>query len=488
MGPARFAGSSRISGRKSHRESSLRRSEPSTGSKPARSLRGTPLSSHSARFWDPPHGRTNDTARKVGSLRPLSIDYMTLVRSKAAGPPIKIAYIVSRFPLTTETFIARELAAVASDPRVEVSLLSLFPGGTTAVPEDAQPWTGKLITTSPLASVSALALWCFWSPRRLAAALAAVIWDYRKRPRVLPRALVTVFAALAHARVVRRKGISHVHAHFATYPALAAWLIARLTGSTFSFTGHAHDLYIHQAGIARRAREARFVAAISQFNRGFIAALAGTSVRQVIVRYGIHLEKYRLRQPPAAPHPPVVAMVSSFRGYKGHRVLIDALASDPSLRDVQVLLVGDGPLRPEIEQRAASCGVREQLQFLGWVPEVEVRQILLRADALVQPSVIAPSGDTEGLPNTLIEAMALGVPVIGTDVSGVSELIEHGRTGLMVEPGNAAALAHALRDVTTDLVSARQRAIEGRAKVERQHDLRREAGLLVRLFTEASAP
>jgi colanic acid/amylovoran biosynthesis glycosyltransferase len=400
---------------------------------------------------------------------------------------LRIAYLVSRFPLATETFIARELTQVASDCRIHATLLSLFPGDATAAPEDALPWTTNLVTASPASSLFALLMWLCWSPGKLLCVIGAIVWDYRGQPSVLARALVTALAALSHARVVRQNRIAHVHAHFATYPALAAWMIARLTGVTFSFTGHAHDLYIHQMGVARRAQAARFVVAISQFNRGFVAALAGTRVRQVVVRYGLNLDRYQLRARPVARDGPCVAMVSSFRDYKGHRVLVDALACHPGLGELKIILVGDGPLRDEIEQRARALGVLAQLEFRGWVRDVDVRQILLQVDALVQPSIVAASGDTEGLPNTLIEAMALGIPVIGTNVSGVSELIDDGRNGLMVEAGNPAALANALLAVIADPGSAYQRVLEGRKTVERQHDLAVQSGLLVNLFLETGA-
>lgn len=410
--------------------------------------------------------------------------------AEAAGTPraspVPIAYLVSRFPLPTETFVARELTRVASDPRLDVRLFSLFPGSKDAPPEDAKPWVQKLEPGSVRGAMSGLAYWMRSSPGTLITAFAKVIRDYGRRPSVLARALVAAAEAAGHARVVERDGIRHVHAHFATYPALAAWLVGELTGASFSFTAHAHDLYVHQLGIARRARAAKFVVPISQFNRGFIAGIAGTDVTQHVIRCGIDLTKYRPRSSRLAGERSRVVMISSFRAYKGHWVLVDALASDPALNGVTAVLIGDGPLRPEIEAYAAARGVRSQLDFRGWVPEAEVRGLLADADVLVQPSVVEPSGDTEGIPNTLIEAMALEVPVVGTDVTGISELIEDGRDGLLVPAGDVGALAAALRATLEDPAGSRERAIAGRQKVARLHDGVAEAAALADLLAAAA--
>jgi glycosyltransferase involved in cell wall biosynthesis len=400
---------------------------------------------------------------------------------------VVVAYVVSRFPEVTQTWILRELVAVDAAPRVTCELLSLFPPmkRTAVVHPSAESWMPRLRRPSPLHAAAALLWWLLRSPAKLVSSLALVVWGYRLRPALLARALATAAVAAAHARAVQAVPVDHVHAHTATYPLLTAWLCHRLTGVSYSFSAHAHDIYVDQSLLRRRLADAVFAVTISEFNRGFLAAFGGDRTTPVhVVRYGIDLGAYRFR--PRAPRErgPVRALcVASLKDYKGHAVLLEALAAHGrELERVQLDLVGDGPLRELLEQSVRDLGLQDRVRFLGAMPEPEVTALLDRAELFVLPSVIAPDGTTEGLPNALIEALAAGVPVVTTRVSGVPELVQDGQTGLLAEPGDPAGLARALAHVIADPAAALRRAEAGRALVERNHDGRRSAAALVGLF------
>ena len=395
---------------------------------------------------------------------------------------MRVAYLVSRFPVVTETFILRELTAVDRQDGVDVELLSLFPAAVSTVHPAAEPWLERVHRPSARATLESVAWWSARAPGTMARILLAVTRDYLRRPDVLIRALVTVACAAQHARTVQRVGVEHVHAHYATYPALAARTIASLAGTSYSVTPHAHDLFLYQHGLARTLRQARFVVAISQFNRGFLKALGVE--RTPVIRYGIDLSayRYRPRRPPAEGRSRAL-FVSSFRDYKGHSVLVEALAlGGPRMRQMQVILVGEGPLRQSIERLARDRGVAGQLEFAGALSESEVADRLAEVDVLVQPSIVTPEGLTEGIPNTLIEAMASGVPVVSSRVSGIPELVRHGETGLLAEPGDPADLAAAIERVLGDPDAAYERAVAGRTLVEREYEVESVARRLSALF------
>jgi colanic acid/amylovoran biosynthesis glycosyltransferase len=392
-----------------------------------------------------------------------------------------VAYVASRFPEVTETFILRELDAVASDPRIECELLSLFPSSTETVHPAAEPWMPKLRRPRALNAVSAMLWWLVRSPGRFLGIVVRVIGGYYRHPDFLWRALVTVAVAAAHARSLRNDRVDHIHAHFATYPLLTAWICQRLVGIPYSVTPHAHDIFVDQSFLRSRLAPARFVVAISDFNRGFLAAYgAGRTTRVHVIRYGIDLSAYRFR--PRAPQStgPVHALcVASLRDYKGHAVLLRAIAEGPAeLERVHLDLVGEGPLREELERLVRRLGLDGRVSFHGGLPEHEVSAMLDRADMFVLPSVITANGTMEGLPNVLIEALAAGVPAVSTNISGIPELIRDRETGLLAEQGDSADLGRAIAAVLTDPEAARRRAEVGRSLVERNHDLERSAATL----------
>jgi colanic acid/amylovoran biosynthesis glycosyltransferase len=292
--------------------------------------------------------------------------------------------------------------------------------------------------------------------------------------------------AAAHAHRLEREGIEHVHAHFASYPALAAWIAHRLAGVPYSFTPHAHDLFVHQSMLARKAADAAFVVAISDYNRRFLLEHArGRALTIHIVHYGIDPSRFAFRvRPEATEGPPRIACVARLLPYKGHSVLLRAVAgAPPPLAGARLELVGDGPLRAALEAEAAQLGV--DARFHGSVPESGVAEVLAAADLFALPSIIAPDGDMEGIPNALIEAMAAGLPAVSTRQSGVPELIHDGETGYLAEPGDVDGLRDALVRALTEPEPER-RATAGRAVVEAEFDQRRSAGRMVELFTTVS--
>lgn len=407
-----------------------------------------------------------------------------------AGPdshrerPLRVGYVVSRFPSLTETFVLRELDAVAADPRVDVALISLFPPLDATVHPAAEPWIARRHRPSPRQVLAAAAWWVLRRPRRSTAIVVRTVRDHGRRPRVLAKALATSLVATALARHVERERIDHLHAHFAAMPAHAAWTVARLTGVTYSVTAHAHDVFIHRLGLRTRLREAAFVVAISDFHRGLLATLGADARRTPTIRMGIDVDAYDYRpRARAADEPPHVVMVSSFREYKGHRHLIAALTADPALDDVTVELIGSGELEPAVRAQVAAAGLDGRVRFAGPQPEAAVRERLRRADVLVQPSVVARNGDTEGLPTTLVEAAACGVTLVATRVAGVPDLVRDGITGMLADPGDAVGLAAALRRAleADPAETARIRAA-ARRRVETHHDAGAGARELVAWF------
>lgn len=403
-----------------------------------------------------------------------------------SAPPT-VAYLVSRFPHVSETFIVREINALEAEGRLRVELGSLFPPVDATVHDAARSWIDRLSRPSAVEAARDLGWWALRRPLRLATTVAAVVATHRHSPRILVRAVATVPLAAAHARRLRSQAVEHVHAHYATYPALAAWICRRLAGLGYSFTAHAHDLYVDQSMLDRKVADAAFVVTVSEFNRRLLVERGADPARVELVHCGIdpRAYAYRPRRPPASG--PVRALcVASLQEYKGHAVLLEALASAPELARVELDLVGGGGLQGALERRVRELGLADRVRFHGSVPEEEVRDFMARADLLVLPSIVARDGQMEGLPVVLMEALACGLCPVATRLSGIPEIVEDGITGLLAEPGDPVSLRRALERA---VAGADFDAGAGRALVEAEFDVHRSARRLGELLTAgADAP
>lgn len=291
---------------------------------------------------------------------------------------------------------------------------------------------------------------------------------------------LAIFPKSVHlARVLDREGIRHVHAHFGSHPATAALVIATFSPATYSVTLHAHDLFVrrYRPFLGTKLRHAAFVRVISDYNRRTIGTLfPKVALEKVhVVHVGIEPERYAREAESTGIGPvevPWILTVAALRDYKGIPVLIDACARlQQEGFAFRVDIVGEGPMRPELERRIAEAGLEEHVHLLGARPQHEVAALLRRRPIFVLPSVILADGWMEGIPVALMEAMAAGAPVIASRLSGIPELVEDGRTGLLVEPGDPGALAAAIRRLAGDAPLAHRLAKSGREKVRAEFEL-----------------
>ncbi len=400
----------------------------------------------------------------------------------------RIAYLVSRFPHFTETFIVREIHEVLS-AGAEVSIYALRdfeqdevqPAARALLPRVT--WGNRLPVSE---MIRAIAGWLVRRPIRTLGVWASAIAGNLRSPKFLGRTIVALPAAMTFARHMERDGVQHIHAHWATHPALAAWAIHRLTGIPYSVTVHAHDLYVERPMIERKLGEAETVVTISEFNRRMLTEihppLAGTLH---VIPCGVRLDDFGSGERAAGK----VVCVGSLQEYKGQRYLIEAarMLRDEG-RELSVVLVGDGELRPELEAQVAGLGLGSVVEFAGHQPTERITELLATATVVVQPSVVTASGKMEGVPVALMEALASEAAVVATDISGISELVIDGETGRLVPPRDAAALAEALAGLLDDEALRGRLGAAGRGHVASSYDLRHNAARLLRLLTASPIP
>jgi glycosyltransferase involved in cell wall biosynthesis len=400
---------------------------------------------------------------------------------------MRIAYMMSRFPRITETFILFEIVELIRQG-LDIRVYPLLREQDTVQHPDAEDL---------MARVQYLP---FLSPAILGANLSYLL----RRPRVYLRMLAEVvigtfrsanffFGTLGilpktvrFAYLMERDGIEHIHAHFATHPALAALIIHRLTGIPFSFTAHGSDIHIDQSLLGPKIVASAFTVMISDYNQQFVLdhTRADLAPKMRIVRCGVDPDVFTERSGDRDPHAPFqILCVASFRDVKGHRYLIEACArlQERGL-PFTCHLVGDGPLRATIEKQVRRLRLQDRITLHGSQSRPDVVRRMQSADVVVLPSILAPRGNREGIPVTLMEAMACGLPVVSSRLSGIPELVKHRETGLLTEPTDSVAIADALQQLAEDPTLCRSLGKAGRAWVQDAFDFRTNTTALATLF------
>ena len=431
-------------------------------------------------------------ARRTGrtALRArLAVQPQATAPVASAAAPARVAYVMSRFPKLTETFVLGEILAVERRG-VPVDLYPLLRERAPVVHSEAARLVGRS-RYEPFLSPAIVVSQLVWLRRRPGAYLRAwrdVLVGTWGSPNFFVGA-IGCFPKVAHAaRRMQAEGVTHVHCHFANHPALAGLIVHRLTEIPFSFTAHGSDLHKDRRMLARKVAEAAFVATISHDNRRLIVAECGEHVagKVHVLRAGVDT---RLFAPstlePAAQRRDAlrIVCVGTLHEVKGQPYLIEAcrLLAGQGI-DVRCRLIGGGPDEKALRAQIAAAGLAESVVVAGPRTRQQVVEELWRADVLVAPSVPTRAGRREGIPVVLMEAMSTGLPVVASAISGIPELVEDEVSGLLVPPRDAAAIARALRRLAADPALRERLGRAARNRVLAEFDLEASAAELARRF------
>jgi colanic acid/amylovoran biosynthesis glycosyltransferase len=288
---------------------------------------------------------------------------------------------------------------------------------------------------------------------------------------------------------MRADHVQHVHAHFASHPAAAGFIIHRLVGIPYSFTAHGSDLHRDRHMLREKVSEAAFVAAISVYNKELIISECRGNYRQKVhvVHCGVDTEVFRARSHETpyekGENPFMILCIGTLHEVKGQAYLIEAChqLQERGL-NFECHFVGDGPDKKSLTELVEQAGLSDKVYFHGRLTQDEIARLLLDSDVLAAPSVPTRDGRREGIPVVLMEAMASGVPVIASQLSGIPELVNHQLTGLLVPPGDATALADALERYLEYPELRHRLGRAGREKVVGEFDLNKNAARLAQHF------
>jgi colanic acid/amylovoran biosynthesis glycosyltransferase len=405
---------------------------------------------------------------------------------------MSVAYIMSRFPKLTETFVLYEIVAL-QEQGLDVVLFPLWRERTTVMHPEAAPLVERA-NFAPTVSwpiIKANLHFLRRSPGRYLGGMWTMLRSNWGSLRYFLGALAIIPKSALFARRMTAEGVSHIHAHFASHPAAAAFFIHRLTGIPYSFTAHGSDIHREKRMLAEKVAEAEFVVPISSFNREVILEACGFDERakekMVVIHCGVDSRFFQPKPNHNGRYSEGKALklicVGTLHEVKGQAVLIEACRL---LHQKQIpfecRFVGSGPDEAALKAQTAEAGLDEWVHFMGRQARDEIVRLLGEADVLVAPSVPSRDGRREGIPVALMEGMACGLPVVASRLSGIPELVKDGQNGLLTPPGDAEALAETLAQLYHEPERRQEMGQAGREVVLEMFDLRTNAAQLAGRF------
>jgi len=397
-------------------------------------------------------------------------------------PPI--AYLVNVYPSPSHSFIRREIAAL-EELGWAVSRFSMRRSDSPLVDpgDQAELTRTEVILDAGAVGLLLAVLGCLlWSPGRFLRASGMALRLSRSSDRGLFRHGIYLAEAAWLRRRLAGQGISHVHAHFGTNSATVALLCRLLGGPKYSFTAHGPEEFDKATvlGLDQKIVNAAFVVAISQFGRSQLYRWCNYFdwPKVQVVHCGLD-QQFFAEEPSPVPDNRRLVCVGRLCEQKGQLLLVEAVERlTVDGHSVELVLVGDGPMRSEIESRIRDGHLESHIRITGWASGETVRREIEEARLFVLPSF------AEGLPVVIMEAFALGRPVISSYVAGIPELVHPGVNGWLVPAGDVDSLATAIREaLNTPIERLREMGAHGRESVLECHDIRKEAAKLAALFT-----
>lgn len=397
-----------------------------------------------------------------------------------------LAYLTSRYPADSHTFIRREIEAVRGQG-IEVDTYSVRAPSSgeaaSSLDRAEEVRTYYLLQQSMLAFVSAHAAALFTHPIAYLKTIGLALSHRAPGARGLLLSIAHFAESILLASELRRRATTHLHNHFANSAATVGLLATRFLGIGWSFTMHGISETDYPAGLmlARKIEAASLVACVSWFGRAQGMRLVGPGhwEKMHVIRCGLPFDRVPLRAQSSDDVRTMICVgrLSPEKGQAGLlHVFARLLQKHP---DLTLRLVGDGPDRANLEDLASRLGIGSALTFAGRLSEEDTLSEIARSDLLILPSFM------EGLPIVLMEAMAIGVPVVASGVAGIPELVEDAVTGLLFTPSDWMDLQLQIETLMSDRTLYEAVAKAGRERVSAEFDARKSAAELGRLFREA---
>jgi glycosyltransferase involved in cell wall biosynthesis len=426
-----------------------------------------------------------------------------------------VAYVLKGFPRLSETFIASEIYRMEQEG-LRLRLIVIKPADEDVHQEIVDRIKAKPCYIPPTGSLSGISL-PRWVVRHLRAFLPVLVRVSAQHPFGVARAAAAAFAQAVRSRrkltswprkvylkefflaaavadkLSQAPDVRHIHAHFCHGATTVTWLAGMITGLPFSFTAHAKDIYcdtLNPAGLlSRKMDAARFVVTCTDANREHLQRLSRTTVH--CIYHGLNADFTRLLKE-RTDHPSRngrmrLLSVGRLVEKKGFDIFVEAcgILRRRGVAFESVIVGEDGEHTEEVKRRIASHNLEQSVRLVGPMPQARLFEEYRRATMFCLPCRVLDNGDRDGIPNVLVEAMACGLPVVTTSISGIPEVVKDGINGLLVPTENPEALADALIRIDQNQSLARLLSAEAQLTVSERFDGERFAAELAALFKEA---
>jgi glycosyltransferase involved in cell wall biosynthesis len=399
-----------------------------------------------------------------------------------------VAYILLRFPHQTETFVAEEIRQV-QNLGVKVHIFSLL----SPMRDLIHPVSAELLPqVRYVPGIHSPSIW--WAQLhyliKTPGQYIKLLWVLLTQPAPeifsFPKRLITFIKSVWLARELKQSPLQLVHTHFAWLSAAACITVSQLLDVPFTVTAHAFDIYsLRNDLLVLTTKLADRVVTISEYNKRAILEKSDTlEVQQIeVIHCGIDLDNFQVNDRDPANQAFQITSVGSLIEKKGHEYLIRA-CGELETRGINFhcVIIGDGLLRQTLNELIQDLNMEDKVVLVGTQSQTWVREILKKSDLFVLACVVAKGGGRDGIPVSMMEALAMEVPVVSTTVSGIPELIKHEITGLLVSERDSNALADAISRLALDKPFRQNLARRGRTLIEREYNTTTNTSRLVELF------
>jgi len=401
----------------------------------------------------------------------------------ADKPALKIGYVLRKFPVLSETFVLNEILALEARG-IDVYIFTLMRPSIPRFHEDLPKLKATILYVPEIVDPGMLFKYNRRAAKRYGKRYLRTLGYVLTKGRgsLLWRFLQSCFVSERAGQL----GLDHLHAHFATRATTVAFLASMTSGIPYSFTAHAFDIFRKEYStkiLARKIENADFLVTVSDFNKAYLERLAPQRSERIIRIYnGIDLSRFTTNgKSPGTPF--TIVCVARLVEKKGH---IDLIQACRILRDRTVpfrcWIVGTGHLRKELEKLIQESGLSELVFLLGSHTQMEVLERYRSAKLFVLPCRVDSEGNRDGLPVSLVEALACELPVVTTSVTGIPEVVRDGHNGLLVPEANPPALADAIQSLIRDANLYEHLRSNTRNSVSANFDIGQTAAALHKLF------
>lgn len=396
-----------------------------------------------------------------------------------------LVYIIGTYPGLTTTFIDRELRAFRARG-VDVRVISVYNPSIklSADQEELRSITTYLLPVSWGRFLRGNLRFCLTRPAAYFGTLFTLLTSRHPNLAARLKTILHFAEGVYAAEQIRQAACDHIHAHFVDRAATMALVASRLLNIPYSVTAHANDIYVNPVLLDLKLSQASFVTTCTGYNRRHLEREYGLNGKLYCFYHGLELEEY---QPgtPAAAGTPLITSVGQLKEKKGFAYLLEAcrILKDQGYA-FHCQIIGEGPLRADLQRKIQDFCLEKHVTLRGAIPHENVIEALRDSALFVLPCVTASDGDRDGIPNVILEAMAMQLPVVSTEHSGIPEVVTNGVNGLLVPAGQAQPLAQAMAKLLDEADLRQQMGVRGRQMVQENFDAMTNAERLLQKMRE----